>query len=95
MPVAPISATPANSYKPLSTTLGELCRVLSVFPDIQISPQQCEALAAAAAIGHAEAEFMIGSVFDAADESARAMEWYDRAASRDYLPAMLQLCALR
>jgi TPR repeat protein len=38
---------------------------------------------------------MIGSVFDAADQPANAIEWYSRAASRDYLPAMLQLLAVR
>jgi hypothetical protein len=34
-------------------------------------------------------------VYDAAEEPARAMEWYWRAASRDYMPAMLQLFAVR
>jgi hypothetical protein len=38
---------------------------------------------------------MVGSVYDAADEPGRAMEWYSRAAGRDYLPAMLQLFAVR
>jgi len=38
---------------------------------------------------------MVGSVYDAADEPVQAWEWYSRAASRDYLPAMLQLFAVR
>jgi hypothetical protein len=85
----------ANSQRSLSTTLRELCRFLTSFPNIQMSEDECEALAVAAISGHAEAEFMIGSVFDAADEPARAMEWYFRSASREYLPAMLQLFAVR
>ena len=60
-----------------------------------MSEEECKALAVAALSGHAEAEFMIGSVYDAAEEPARAMEWYSRAANRDYLPAMLQLFAVR
>jgi hypothetical protein len=79
----------------MSATLRELCRFLTSFPNIQMSEEECEALAVAAVSGHAEAEFMIGSVFDAAEEPARAMEWYYRSASRDYLPAMLQLFAVR
>jgi TPR repeat protein len=38
---------------------------------------------------------MIASVFDAAGEDERAIEWYSRSAARNYLPAMLQLLALR
>ena len=79
----------------MSAILRELCSFLSNFPNIQMSAEECEALAVAAISGHAEAEFMIGSVFDAADEPARAMEWYYRSASREYLPAMLQLFAVR
>jgi TPR repeat protein len=79
----------------MSATLRELCRFLSSFPNIQMSEEECEALAVAAISGHAEAEFMIGSVFDAAEEADRAMEWYSRSASREYLPAMLQLYEVR
>ncbi len=93
--VIPMPLAHANSKKDLSAKLWELCRFLSAFPNIQMSQQECEALAVAAISGHPEAEFMIGSVFDAADEHARALEWYHRAATRDYLPAMLQLCAER
>ena len=85
----------ARSQKVLSATLRELCHFLTSFPNIQMSEEECEALAVAAISGHAEAEFMIGSVFDAADEPGRAMEWYFRAANRDYVPAMLQLFAVR
>jgi hypothetical protein len=87
--------TQQHSPKTMCATLRELCRFLSSFPNIQMSEEECEALAVAAVSGHAEAEFMVGSVFDAADEPARAMEWYFRSASRDYLPAMLQLFAVR
>jgi hypothetical protein len=85
----------ANSRKTLSATLRELCGSLSRFSNIQMSEEECEALAVAAIGGHAEAEFMIASAFDAADEPERAIEWYLRSASRDYLPAMLQLLAVR
>jgi hypothetical protein len=84
-----------HSHKTMSATLRELCRFLSSLPNIQMSEEECEALAVAAISGHAEAEFMIGSVFDADDEPARAMQWYFRSASREYLPAMLQLLAVR
>jgi hypothetical protein len=87
--------TETATHKTLSASLRELCRFLTSLPNIQMSEEECEALAVAAISGHAEAEFMVGSVFDAADEPARAMEWYYRSASRDYLPAMLQLFAVR
>jgi len=92
------SAAPAVGNAPqmsLSATLRELCQFLTSFPNIQMSDEDCKALAVAAVSGHAEAEFMIGSVYDAAEEHALAMEWYSRAANRDYLPAMLQLFAVR
>ncbi len=95
MPVIPMPMAQGNSKRDLSAKLWELCRFLSAFPNIQMSQQECEALAIAAISGHPEAEFMIGSLFDAADEPARANEWYFRAATRDYLPAMLQLFAVR
>jgi hypothetical protein len=85
----------SSSHKALSATLRELCRFLSSFCNIQLSEPECSALAIAAVSGHPEAEFMVGSVFDAAGDPARAMEWYHRSASRDYQPAMLQLFALR
>jgi hypothetical protein len=85
----------ASAHAILSATLRDLCRFLSAFPNIQMTEEDCQALAVAAVSGHAEAEFMVASVFEAAGESARAMEWYFRSASRDYVPAMLQLCALR
>jgi TPR repeat protein len=84
-----------SSQTTVRAMLRELCRFLISFPNIQMSEEECEALAVAAISGHAEAEFMIGSVFDAADQPANAIEWYSRAASRDYLPAMLQLLAVR
>jgi len=95
MPVVTSPVVDEHSQRTMSATLRELCRFLTSFPNIQMSEEECEALAVAAVSGHAEAEFMIGSVFDAAEEPARAMEWYYRSASRDYLPAMLQLFAVR
>jgi TPR repeat protein len=98
----------ANPQTILSTTLGaslgatlhELCRYLAASPTVPsseapLSEKECAALAAAALGGFPEAEFLVGSVFDAANDPARAMEWYRLSASRDYAPAMLQLFALR
>ncbi len=95
MSVLTMPVRQASAHAILSATLRELCRFLCAFPNIQMNEEDCQALAVAAVSGHAEAEFMVASVFDAAGESARAMEWYYRSASRDYLPAMLQLFALR
>jgi hypothetical protein len=61
----------------------------------QLLQHSDEALAVAAVSGHAEAEFMVGSVFDAAGEIPCAMEWYRRAALRNYIPAVLQMYAIR
>lgn len=94
-PVLTMPVRQASAHAILSATLRDLCRFLSAFPNIQMTEEDCQALAVAAVSGHAEAEFMVASVFEAAGESARAMEWYFRSASRDYVPAMLQLCALR
>jgi len=93
--VVTMPKTQANAQRALLATLDELCGLFSSFPSIQMSPQEREALAVAAVGGHAEAEFMVGCIFDAADEPGRAMEWYFRAANRNYLPAMLQLVAMR
>ena len=95
MSVVTMPSAEARSRRTLAATLRELCRFLSAFPNMEMSEEECEALAVAAVSGQPEAEFMIGSVFDAADEPDRAMEWYLRSASREYLPAMLQLCAIR
>jgi hypothetical protein len=95
MPIVTLPMVEADSPRTLSGSLRELCRFLSGFPNIQMSDEECEALAVSAISGQAEAEFMIGSVYDAADEPARAMEWYSRSAGRDYLPAMLQMFAVR
>lgn len=88
------NALSATLSAALSATLAELCSLLSSFP-IQMSPEEREALAFAAISGDGEAEFMVGCLFDASGESNRAMEWYFLSASHDYLPAMLQLFALR
>jgi hypothetical protein len=95
MQVICMSAERLSSPRSLSAALRELRQFLITFPNIQMSEEECAALAVAAVSGQAEAEFMIGSVFDAAGESDRAMEWYSRSAGRDYLPAMLQLLAMR
>ena len=95
MPVMTKPATEKNSHRTLSAVLRELCHFLTTFPHIQMNEDECEALAVAAVSGHAEAEFMVASVYDAAGENERAIEWYSRSAERKYLPAMLQLMAVR
>ncbi len=94
MRVVTMEPAHVNRQRVLIASLDELCGLLSSFP-IQMSPKEREAVAVAAINGHAEAEFMVGCVFDAADQPIRAMEWYFRSASHDYVPAMLQLIALR
>jgi hypothetical protein len=94
------SDSPTIPSTTLGATLHELCRYLAASPtvpssEVPLSEEECAALAAAALGGHPEAEFLVGSLFDAANAPARAMEWYRRSASRDYLPAMLQLFAVR
>ncbi|MDR3763368.1 MAG: hypothetical protein P4M01_04660 [Acidobacteriota bacterium] len=79
----------------LRATLCQLRTFLTRFENIQLSNEECESLAVAAVSGHAEAEFMVGTVYDAAGEPACAMEWYRRAAMRDYVPALLQMFAIR
>ena len=88
----------AEGYREQSSqrwALRELCDFLFTYPNMEMSADECEALAVAAISGHAQAEFMVGSVFDAAGETDRAMDWYWRSAGRDYLPAMLQIVAVR
>lgn len=84
----------------LGATLHELCRHLAASPmvqanQVQLSEDECAALAFAAQGGHPGAEFLVGSIFDAAGNPDRAMEWYRRSASGNYLPAVLQLVVLR
>jgi hypothetical protein len=82
----------------LGATLHELCRYLAASSADQskadpLSEEECAALAATALGGHAEAEFLVGSIFDAADDPARAMEWYRRSGRGGYARAKLQLLA--
>jgi TPR repeat protein len=95
MPVVTMPAMKANFRNTFGATLPDLFRYLSSSRSIQISEGECESLAAAAVGGQPEAEFMVGSIFDATGEPDCAVEWYSRAADRGYLPAMLQLCAVR
>jgi TPR repeat protein len=81
-------------HKALSEALRELCRLLSSLSPLRISEDECAELALAALDGEPEAEFTVGSVFDAAGLAEGAAEWYHRAADRGYLPAMLQLVAM-
>jgi TPR repeat protein len=91
---------PSNPQTALGATLHELCRYLAASPMVPanedpLREEECAALADAALGGNPEAEFLVGSLFDAAGDRARAMDWYRRSASRDYRPAMLQLFAVR
>ncbi len=95
MPVIAMQRARADSEKSRSATLRELCDFFASVPALRMSTQECEAIAIAAIGENAEAEFLVGCLYDAADEAAHAAEWYFRAASHDYLPAMLQLFAMR
>jgi len=95
MPVVSVLVDKIHAPASFSAALRELCLSISSFSNVQMSAEECEALAIAAIGGHAQSEFMIGSVFDAAGDLVRAMHWYARSASRDYLPATLQLFAIR
>lgn len=99
MPLKP-SRPQAELSARLSATLHELCRYLAASPtvpsnEVPLSTEECSALAVVALGGHPEAEFLVGSLFDAAGDPARAMEWYRRSASRHYPPAMLQLLVVQ
>ena len=72
----------------------ELRRCLESLSKIRMSRKECESLAAAALDGCAEAQFLVGSVLEAAGDPTGARHWYHLAAAGDYLPAMLQLCAV-
>lgn len=96
MAANPVFVTPEyESNKLMGATLRQLRSFLTRFDNIQMTEDECDSLAVAAVSGHAEAEFMVGTVYDAAGESVHAMEWYRRAAQRDYLPALLQMFAIR
>ena len=56
-----------------------------------LSDDDCLALALGACAGHAHAEFLVATAYDAADEPMQAKRWYTRAARHGFLPSSLRL----
>jgi TPR repeat protein len=70
---------------------NHLVGFLTGFYRLNLPEDECMALAVAALSGHPRAEFLVASAYDAADDALEARIWYERAARRGHLPAMLQL----
>ncbi|HUO61555.1 MAG TPA: hypothetical protein VMU24_12865 [Candidatus Acidoferrales bacterium] len=70
---------------------NHLLAFLTGFYRLNLPEDECMALAVAALSGHPRAEFLVASAYDAADDAVEARLWYERAARRGHLPAMLQL----
>ncbi len=73
--------------------LRELLHFLVNFSQIHgvLSDDDCLALAVGAYAGHAHAEFLVATAYDAAEEPMQAKRWYARAARHGFLPSMLRL----
>ncbi len=71
--------------------LQRLLDFLTGFYRVELPQDECMALAVAALSGHARAEFLVASAYDAADDAVEARLWYERSARRGFVPAMLQL----
>ena len=73
--------------------LAELVRFLRSFSKMHgsLNDDDCLSLALGAFWGHAHAEFLVGTAYDAADEPMQAKLWFARAARRGFLPARLRI----
>jgi hypothetical protein len=71
----------------------DLCKFLVSFAQKHgaMSNDDCVALALGAFGGHAHAEFLVATAYDAAEECMHAKRWYERSARHGYVPAMVQL----
>jgi|SRR6185369_8699816 hypothetical protein len=71
----------------------DLCKFLVSFAQRHgaMSYDDCVALALGAFGGHAHAEFLVATAYDAAEERMHAKRWYERSARHGFLPAMVQL----
>ncbi len=83
----------------VKTTVGvtqqfrDLCKFLVSFAQRHgaMSYDDCVALALGAFGGHAHAEFLVATAYDAAEECMHAKRWYERSARHGFVPAMVQL----
>jgi hypothetical protein len=91
----PHPAEEASQQPVFSSTLRELRDFLTRFPRLGISVEERDRLAVSATNGEPQAAFLVGSLYDAADEQERAYCWYWRAARAGSVPARRQLGALR
>ena len=71
----------------------DLCKFLVSFAQRHgaMSYDDCVALALGAFGGHAHAEFLVATAYDAAEERMHAKRWYERSARHGFVPAMVQL----
>jgi hypothetical protein len=71
----------------------DLCKFLVSFAQKHgaMSYDDCVALALGAFGGHAHAEFLVATAYDAAEECMHAKRWYERSARHGFTPAMVQL----
>ncbi len=89
-----IDRAPSKRYTAsFSQQFRELCKFLLGFAQKHgvMSYDDCVALAAGAFGGHAHAEFLVATAYDAAEERMHAKRWYERAARHGFVPAMVQL----
>ena len=93
MEIAP--ARQDSQRRPVTRGAGlrELLRFLVNFSQIHgmLSDDDCLALAVGAYAGHAHAEFLVATAYEAAEELMQAKRWYTRAARHGFLPSMLRL----
>ncbi len=77
----------------LTQQFRDLCRFLVSFAQQHgaMSYDDCVALALGAFGGHAHAEFLVATAYDAAEERMHAKRWYERSARHGFVPAMVQL----
>jgi len=80
-----------GSFTSFVMALQRLLEFLTGFYRVELPREECVALAVAALSGHPRAEFLVASAYDAADDAVEARLWYERAARRGFVPAMLQL----
>ncbi len=92
-PGPPASAirNPADcSIYALTASLDELATFLILYDHNEMTDEDCVALAFAAISGYPAAEFLVATVYDAAEDQVNANLWYQRAADKGFIPAQLQ-----
>jgi len=82
-----------KSTSSVTQQFGDLCKFLVSFAQKHgaMSYDDCVALALGAFGGHAHAEFLVATAYDAAEECMHAKRWYERSARHGFVPAMVQL----